>query len=116
MNRYIVTRTSLWDDMAACDGLTREVVAIANRRTIKTEAEHSERFPNEPPWRSIGHSHGTWKDGSDKGIVRYIDEHRWIYEGDLADFINKHGRCVVSPAGDQNDDLMEIEIYDRYRE
>jgi hypothetical protein len=125
--RYIIERTSLWDDkVSPCDEAVLTDV-------IKTESLAKSAVDN-PRWRQAKQwytapgyeNHREVKVGGGIQLRRDIQGYTWIVElwslDELHAFIRKHGELVVSH---WTDDLSfvdgskpdgKIEIYDNYRE
>lgn len=116
--RYIVSRTSSSIDASPeCDGEVQVTTTLyRDQRTFKTIDDWKKKFPEdfEMPIVECGEmGGGTYR------IIKQCDV-VWVVEvPDLIAFVKKYGRCVLSlNAGKypELDDLMELEIYDDYRE
>lgn len=120
--KFTVTRTSLWDeDTPPCPEARREDCLRIDERCCShpknipanrgmTEAEA------EAWWFSEGMNHRV----ENRHIMRDFPDKRWVVEmdgmGGLIDFIGTHGCIIIKDYVRQVPHLMEIEIYDGYRE
>lgn len=115
---FRISRTSAgYDDdrpRKPCDGATWMPYVRVDSRTFKSAEEHDERLAHTPmgAWMSQGRNHRTWE----RGICRDFDDADWFMEiPDLLAFVKQHGTCVVGPFY-SNSEIMEVEIYDSWRE
>jgi hypothetical protein len=106
---FIVKRTSDWGGSnKPCEGAIRAEVKITDARRYKYPSE----FPGgEEQWFGRGENHRI----ENGGICRDIGwGEEWVIQvGNVLEFVDKHGECVVSR--DRNG-WPTIEIYDGYRE
>lgn len=93
-----------------CDGAVWMPYVRVDYRTFKTPEEHDSKLHQ--PWHASGRNHRLWS----RGICRDFDDACWFIEvDDVLRFVKQHGTCVIGPKHD-NAELMELEIYDAYRE
>jgi len=113
--KYLVTRSSFYGatDKSPIDGAVKENYlkrSVDNR--FKTFEEH-DKFASGATFLSIGQNHR--EEGG--AIIRFFNEEGWFIEiENLKDFIGRVGDCVVSVVEVGEDDIIQIEIYDDYRE
>ncbi len=115
--KYIVKRTSEWDDKKPCEEAFLHPVAIFHERTCTEEYFDSHFAAREGKWRSKGKNHSIPKKGH---ILRQEDDKdMWVIEintlEELNDFVRKYGECIIKDS-DYSTQIPEIEIYDDYRE
>ena len=117
--RFAVRRTSSrCEDEPPCEGAVRVFVDSWDQRTFKSVEEYDARMRH--PWLSDGTDHGV----NSVGIFRRRgQEVAWLFDiddlADLAKFLARYGRCVVTPACKEANEQREfptLEIYDTYRE
>ena len=109
----MVSRTSNWGDDQPCNEAFKEKYTRIDQRTFKTPAEHDARL--RIPWESEGANHRINK----AGIARDFEDEGWFVNIESLDELiklqEKYGRLVLCNSW-QNPDILEIEIYDTYRE
>ena len=113
--RFIVKRTSIWDEeKQPCPEAAQTEAPLYEVRTCSEIAFNATHAKREGLWRSCGTNHTVLPNGyirREKGV-----QPAWSVElGDLPAlmaFVAKYGRCVVK----QEDGEASIEIYDSYRE
>lgn len=112
--RFIVRRTSVWDDDAQpCPEAVKGTYTRVDARTFKSAKEHDEKLRE--PWLSRGTNHRK----HNGGIARdFPGERCWWVEiatlDDLWAFSQEHGPVIVSEHFMSED--PSLEIYDGYRE
>lgn len=115
--KFIISKTSEWDGQPH-ERAVKETFKRYDVRSFKSEEEHDERLRY--PWRSEGTEHQMFEGG----ICRRLDDQElWTITfkdaNDLLSFIEEVGRVVIEPSwhlrGPQ-EQLLEIEIYDSWRE
>lgn len=118
--KFKVSRTSIWDDeVSPCKGVIQERYTRFEVRTLGNYEEFDKKFgASEGNWLSKGTNHCV----NDRGYVQR--EHPegsigWFLEIDtldeLLDFKNKHGQIIIQECYN-NPNIIELEIYDDYRE
>ena len=117
--RFIVTRTSVWDDEESpCKEAKRDSIVRVETRTLYTPEEFDRRFAKrEGKWLSVGTNHRVDERGyitRDNGTIDV-----WSVEfnaiNELIEFCNKYGDVVIQNCI-WNKAYKENEIYDDYRE
>jgi hypothetical protein len=116
--RFIISRTSGWDSgpKAPCDEAYHEMVLETQKMR-----EPAEQFMASGKyytwWRSDGINHRV----EDGYAVRDMEIYTWFVDiaslYDLQRFIEKYGDVVIMVLKDgKHAGMMEVEIYDNYRE
>lgn len=110
--KYMVRRTSGWDDKAPpCPEARKETYTRIDERTVNSP----EKIPDGWRWFSGGRNHRV----EHGHIMRDFDDEGWFIDiktlDELMAFIDKYGSVVIEPYFD-NYSIMVIEIYDDYRE
>ena len=115
--KYIIKRTSVWNEEKPCDEAFKHPHEKWHTRTC-TEEEFNKRFSSmEGLWRDKGTNHSI----TEKGWItrQEPDTMEWTIEinslEELNAFADKYGQLVVSPEA-YSSKSPEIEIYDYYRE
>lgn len=118
---FLVTKTSLYgrcEKPCNCSGLKKESFDYIEVRSL-TEEEFNEKFSHlEGLWRSKGINHKS----GDGMIERTFPNKKvgWFLEIDtlqeLIGFMKKVDEDIVIHKNDWNHDILELEIYDTWRE
>ena len=118
--KYLITRTSIWEDEISPHPKAVSVhpKIYKDIRTFKNKEEWLEKFPKGGDgvleW-------GVTEDGHPYRIIPFLIEHTlWVIEiEDLVSFVKEVGEIILSLNSEtypEYDTLLEIEIYDDYRE
>ena len=113
--KFKVRRTSEWGDKKPCKEAKRITLENWHTRTC-TELEFNDRFSHqEGLWQDRGKNHQITKEGY---ITRQMEDIKaWGVEfsslSDLVAFAKEYGELVISVS---SGDMVELEIYDDYRE
>ena len=118
--RFLVTRTSSHNfELKPCEGAVQGPFTRVDMRTWESPEKIPAGMGGAVWWESEGTNHRNIKVGRIRYIARDFQEQRWYVElatlDDVMAFIDKYGACIIEPCF-QNSDVMEIEIYDGYRE
>lgn len=111
--KFVVTRTSSYGDKKPCKEAHLEKVFRLDFRTVPT-IEEAKKYHWFEGWFSRGRNHRE-----EKGmIVCDVECEEWVVSmiklARLVEFVEKYGEIIIS-AGIYKG-IMEIEIYDSYRE
>jgi hypothetical protein len=111
--KFIVKRTSVWDNKQPCDEAILEKVPNYDQRNFKSPEEHDLCLKEK--WFSRGTEHSI----NTRGIVRRLEDiDIWVINinslEELLSFYKKYGQLVISSSYFNRQ--PEIEIYDDYRE
>lgn len=111
--KFVVSRTSMYGgDESPCEGAVLERLERVDNR-VKPARE----IPGgEAGFLSAGRAHKLLE----ATCSRLMPTQEWVVDGDILEFIAKHGQCVVSPPGcdwqQWEPPLWSVEIYDCHRE
>lgn len=115
--RFMVSRTSHWSDEGPpCEGAVRKSYTRVDRRS----ASRPNKIPayanrDESWWYEEGRNHRV----VNRQICRDFDAEGWFIDfpdlAALTTFIGANGHVVIGPSY-SNPDILEVEIYDDYRE
>lgn len=116
--KYIISRTSIWGDKQPHPKAKRITLKkYKDVRSFKNKKEWLERFPMD---NDKAQKWGITKSGNPFRIVDGSHITIWIMDiPDLNKFMVKHGEIVLKPKNEEYigfTNLMEVEIYDGYRE
>ena len=117
--KFVVSRTSLWQDERPCDEAKLERVESWHTRTCTEEVFNAKFSKKEGLWRDSGTEHTVTKAGH---ITKRVeDDDAWVIEikslAGLVKFMDKYGSCIIDMESDYSPSkLPTIEIYDDYRE
>lgn len=109
---FQITKTSLWDDdCPPVEGAMRFQVRVVDRRNVDDPTKIPAHRGTDGEWYDHGENHRVENGMICRDMGWRI---KWFVEiADVMEFVEKHGRCVVSiDAGGHE----AIEIYDDYRE
>jgi len=113
--KFIIRRTSKWDDTKPCKEAVPCMVKHIDRRTFKSPEEHDIQLSNHKKWLEEGTEHKVYRGGISR---RVEDISAWCVEintlEELMKFYSKYGSLIIESnmwSGDPG-----IEIYDGYRE
>ena len=108
---YLVSRTSNYGIDKPCDEAFEIVITNIDTRTCDDPKKIPINKGTDGDWYKRGTNHRV-ENGEikrDMGVEKV-----WAAQiGDLQEFVNKYGDCVISPI---KDGFCSIEIYDDYRE
>lgn len=112
--RFMVRRTSCWDyEIRPCRGAKKAEYVSIDERTVNDPKKLP--YPENELWATKGDNHRV-----EKGRIKrdFLNE-AWFIDiqnlEELIKFFNKHGRMIIDVLYD-NPDILELEIYDGYRE
>lgn len=112
--KFLVTRTSLWDDKRPCERAYKDKYIIVDSRTVDDPKKLNIKSDREN-WYKEGTNHRV-ENGK---IRRDFEEEGWFIDinslEELIEFKNEVGAIIIQRHW-QNEELFEIEIYDYYRE
>ena len=116
--KFIVTRTSEWGEaVAPCVGAIQEEHVYIDRRTAARPEDIPAHRGKSDWWYGEGTNHRV-EDGQivrDKGTI--LD---WVIDipamDDLLQFMADNGEVIIGQAHGRKQGLLEIEIYDDWRE
>lgn len=117
--KFKVRRTSLWDNEKPCKEAFQETYSRIEVRTLRSFEEFDEKFgEREGSWLLKGINHcinemGYIQREFPDGEVGWFVEINTLEE--LLNFREKYGNIVITKAW-ENPSILELEIYDDYRE
>ena len=117
--KFIVKRTSLWDDRQPIKEAKKVLIPFWHTRTCSEEYFNKNFSKSEGLWRSKGKNHKEL--GKNEITRQEEDRYAWMVEvnslEELLKITEKYGEIIISNYnnGDENK-LFELEIYDDYRE
>ena len=118
--KFKVSKTSIWDDeISPCEDVTKKRYTRFEIRTLGNYEEFDKRFgAREGNWLSKGINHCI----NNKGYVQreiLNGSVGWFLEistlDELLKFKSKYGQIIIKECWD-NPNIIELEIYDDYRE
>ena len=108
--KFLITRTSQWAGQP-CDEAYQDTYTRIDERTVRTP----DKLPNGQTWYQEGTNHRV----EDGHIKRDFQDTAWFVDipdlDALMVFYQKYGQLVIS-SHYNNDAIVELEIYDDYRE
>lgn len=117
--KFKVSRTSIWDDRKPCEEAVKETYTRVEVRTLGSFEEFDKKFGKiEGNWLSKGINHCINQQGY---IQREFpnDAVGWFVEintlDELLHFQQKYGDIILTKDYN-NPEVLELEIYDDYRE
>lgn len=114
--RFIVKRTSVWDEEKPCDEAYRFMPKYVWHERTCTEEYFDENFSfKEGKWLSKGTEHQKTNNGKWIKRKEKTKEEVWVVDIlDVLSFSKKYGDIIVSSYSRY--DIPTLEIYDIYRE
>lgn len=114
--KFMVTRTSVWDNDKPCDGAIKEkYIRIDTRNASKPEDVPA--YKNSPEW---WYSEGTNHRIINGYIARDFEDEAWFIEiftlEELIKFKDSVGSPIILNDFIFTNGVLELEIYDDYRE
>jgi hypothetical protein len=114
---YTVSRTSLWNNEKPCEEAVERPFENWDIRKWSEERYDCEFGERQGVWKSKGRNHRITEEGY---IARQLDDViYWSVEinslEELEIFIKKYDKAVIQKGG-QIRNILDIEIYDDYRE
>ena len=111
---YLVSRTSFWNDEKPAKGCYKEEYITHDVRTLDSFEKYDMKFRDN--FKDIGFDHCI----NDRGYIqRSFNREGWFINIDtieeLNNFIEEHSSVVIE-THHANENILEIEIYDGYRE
>ena len=111
---YLVTRTSFWNDEKPAKGCYKKEYITHDVRTLDSFEKYAEKFKEK--FKNRGFDHCI----NDRGYIqRSFNSEGWFIElstfDELNAFIEKYGDVIIGKHH-ANKNILEIEIYDSYRE